>query len=831
MKEMISLDGKWKMREAGTAELIDAKVPGSVYSNLMEQGILEDPNFGENQYEAYPISEKDYEFIREFEVSESLLREKKQFLLFHGLDTIADIYLNDEKIGYANNMHRSWRLNVTGKLSRGKNILKVYFYSPIVYAQSMQEKDPLYGQSTTVDGYPHVRKAHYMYGWDWGPQLPDMGIFRSVELVGISTAQIDNVYIRQNHQEGKVCLTIQTELEKITEQVQKVSLRILDPQGKEIYAGDKESAEKLVLFDVIINNPQIWWPNGLGEHPLYEVEVCLWSTEGCIEKKKQKVGLRTLTISTKKDEWGREFCFVVNGEKIFAMGGDCIPEDQIIAHGSKEKTRKLLEACAQANFNHVRVWGGGYYPNDEFYDYCDELGLLVWQDFMFACSLYRMSKEFIENISQEIIENVKRLRNHACLAIWCGNNEMETAIMNWDDVPKDENSLKDYTYQYEELIPSLCKEYNPDTFYWPSSPSSGGGFDKPNDSNFGDVHYWDVWHGMKPLTEFRKFYFRFCSEYGFQSLPNAKTVRTFATPQDENLCSAVMEAHQKCVEGNKKLLYYLSQTVPYPYSFQGLIYASQLNQADAIRSNVEHMRRNRGRCMGSTYWQVNDSNPCISWSSIDYEGRWKALHYYAKRFYTPVLLSANEENIEEIVLNVSNEKLEDVKGTIKWKLRNAKAEILKEGQEKIKVARLNSKNCLTLDLSKEIHTLDLKRSCYLEYSLVGENDVVYSYGNSLFVQAKHFHFEQPEIQTKIREEESKFIISLQAISYAKSVCLDLKEADCWFFDNWFDIHGKEAVEITVDKTSLSVPMSKEELARQLMVFCTNDLLFAGNEVR
>ncbi len=375
---------------------------------------------------------------------------------------------------------------------------------------------------------------------------------------------------------------------------------------------------------------------------LYTVRAELLNGTRVLDSWEKRIGLRTMEIKRQKDSWGESFEMCVNGVSIFAMGADYIPEDNLLPRVTAERTRRLLEDCKLANYNAIRVWGGGYYPDDWFYDACDELGLVVWQDFMFACAIYELTEEFEENIRREVIDNVRRLRHHASLGLWCGNNEMEWQVD--DDVYFATHKQKaDYIRMYEYLIPKTLREHDPVTFYWPASPSSGGGFDEPNDPNRGDVHYWDVWHGDKPFTEYRKFFFRNASEFGFQSFPCLKTVESFTKPSDRNIFSYVMEKHQRNKSANGKIMNYMAQTFLYPTDFDTLLYASQLLQAEAVRYGVEHWRRNRGRCMGAIYWQVNDCWPVASWSSIDYYGRWKALHYMARRFYAPVLLSCEEE--------------------------------------------------------------------------------------------------------------------------------------------------------------------------------------------
>lgn len=813
-KILIDLNGIWRMRKVVTGDWLDAVVPGSVYSNLLEKGLIPDPYYRENQYAIRDLSLDDYEFERFFDVPDGLLEAQRILLRFDGIDTLAKITLNGTELGSVDNMHRIWEYEVKHLLKRSGNKLHLYFDSPIRYITEKQSERPLWGVATTIPGYPYLRKAHYMFGWDWAPQLPDMGIWRSVSLTGVDYARIDGVFVTQEHNAHGVDLEVRVDVERFDCMPLSAVVAITTPEGT-VTIKTVSMDERSAFAHFTIPDPQIWWPNNYGSQPLYRVEAKLFRGEEEIDGKRFRIGLRTIEVSRENDEWGQEFSFLVNGVKIFAMGADYIPEDQIISRCTPEKTRQLLAQCVAANFNHIRVWGGGYYPEDWFYDICDEMGLIVWQDFMYACGVYRMDETFTANITQELIDNIKRIRHHACLGIWCGNNEMETAWNSWG-IPQDSDLKTDYQFQFEVLFPAICREYDPQSFYWPSSPSSGGGFDDPNSYDRGDVHYWDVWHGMKPLTEFRQFYFRFCSEYGFMSLPSIKTVRTFAEEEDLNLFSSVMEAHQKCDDGTIKLLYYMSQMVPYPYSFEGVIKAMQLLQADAIRANVEHMRRNRGRCMGSTYWQVNDSNPIISWSSIDYFGRWKALHYYARRFYAPVLLSANEENPAAIVFNVSNERFRSVNGIIEWSLRDNTAKVLRTGEAPAYVPPLTAQDCLVLDLSDCLGDIDERRSRYIEYKLI-EGDQIVSRGSSLFVMPKHFHFLEPRIKTSVTQEEDHFFIRLTASAYAKGVCLELQEDDCLFSDNWFDIHGQEEVTVTVVCDQINVPLSLQEFRRQLLI--------------
>jgi len=529
------------------------------------------------------------------------------------------------------------------------------------------------------------------------------------------------------------------------------------------------------------------------------VKVELLENGRVVDTDTKRIGLRTMTVAREKDQWGESFAHCVNGVKVFAMGADYIPEDNILSRVTPERTRRLLEQCAAANFNAIRVWGGGYYPDDFFFDICDELGLMVWQDFMFACANYHLTPEFDRNIRAEFIDNVRRIRHHASLALWCGNNEMEMFQAQYAYNGTDRTKA-DYIKMFEYIIPEILREYDPDTFYWPASPSSGGSFDYPNDPDRGDVHYWDVWHGNKPFAEYRKHYFRYASEFGFQSFPSIKTVESFTLPEERNIFSRIMEMHQRNEGANGKIMNYLSQTFLYPTDFETLLYASQLLQAEAIRYGVEHWRRNRGRCMGAIYWQINDIWPVASWSSIDYFGRWKALHYYAKRFFAPVMISCNEigETTNRVAVTmepspietsaqlcVANETMGDVTGTARWCLRNARAEILESREFNLTVPALSSMWCDKLDFK----CTDFLNN-YFSFEFIVDGKCV-SGGTVLFTAPKHFNFVNPNLTYEIHDGR----ITVHADAYAKSVEIYSPDCDLVLSDNFFDMNGGS---VTVD---------------------------------
>lgn len=783
------LNQNWTMRCVEDLQWQEAIVPGTVYTDLLRNGNMENPYWKDNEDAICSLMEKDYEYQCTFQ-GEETSELSSVFLRFEGLDTVADIYLNNVHLGNAESMHRIWEYSVKDILLSGENTLKVVFHSPLKFIAEAYKKYGNIGNDDTYEGFMHLRKAHYMFGWDWGAHLPDAGIFRPVFLCSVSHGRIDSVYIRQCHEENKCTLKFEGDCIRETPGEYQWRVLVTAPDGQKYETALSAEGEG----QLVIEDPELWWPNGLGDQPLYQVEAQLLYEGNVEDTWKKRIGLRTMTMQRKKDQYGESFAHEVNGKAFFAMGADYIPEEHLLGRRSEEKTRKLLEDCKLANFNVIRVWGGGFYPDDWFFDICDELGLVVWQDFMFACSVYELTPEFEANIRKEFADNIKRLRHHASLGLWCGNNEMEMFVDERCWVTK-ASEVRDYLFMYERIIPEVLREYDPETFYWPASPSSGGSFDNPNDPDRGDVHYWKVWHGNRPFSEYRKHFFRYASEFGFQALPSQKTIETFTEdPDDWNLFSYIMEKHQRNYGANGKIMNYMQQTYRYPGDFDTVIYASQLLQADAIRYGVEHFRRNRGRCMGAVYWQLNDCWPVISWSSIDYTGRWKALHYYAKRFFAPVMISCQEESWltqeanmnrqhfqfeKSIHLNVTNETLKDREILVKWYVRNAAAEILREEHAKIQVPALES-----VWLPKaELPEIDVFTQ-YVSFE-AWENGECVSGGTVIFSYPKYFRYEKPELTCKVEGNQ----ITVSSPVYAKSVEILNEQEDLVLSDNYFDLNG------------------------------------------
>ncbi len=788
--KQLSLNGPWTLDIPGSAfTAVPAEVPGSVYHDLLAAGRIPDPFYRDNETEALKLMEYDFHYSRAFQVDGELLDCGAVLLRCEGLDTLAAVYINGAEAGRADNMHRVWEFDVKDLLREGENNIAVHFASPTKFIRESYAADPADGTADAMEGFPNLRKAHCMFGWDWGPRLPDAGIWRDISLVGVDTARIRDVLVKQFHEGGRAALEIDTHITRLTDAPAEVRVSVTAPDGT-VLTGVGETCR------IEVPDPRLWWPAGYGGQPLYQVEAELVSGGTRLDVWSRRIGLRTMTVSRVKSEHGESFSHCVNGVDIFAMGMDYIPEDNLLPRVTPERTRRLLEDARAANVNTIRVWGGGYYPDDYFYDICDELGLLVWQDFMFACAVYNLTEAFEETITAEFVDNIRRLRSHPSLALWCGNNEMEQFAGSglWIRAMRQKS---DYIKMFQYIIPKVLKAEDPQAFYWPSSPSSGGDFDEPGDPSRGDVHDWDVWHGLKPFTDYRNYLFSYVSEFGFQSFPCMETIESFTLPEDRNIFSYIMEKHQRNATANGRIVTYLSQNYLYPATLDKLVYASQLLQAQAMQYGVEHWRRNRGRCMGAVIWQLNDCWPVASWAGIDYFGRWKALQYYARRFFAPVLVSCHEEglvNQEDISvntehidprktarLNVSNETMEAFAGRIDWSLRRPDASVIEEGSFDVAVPALDA-----LWLPEQDFTKYGPYDCYYAYRLTDRAGHTVGEGSVLFCAPKHFRFRDPGLTVRLEGDEAV----VTALAYARSVEVQCGP-DVLLEDNYFDMNGGE----------------------------------------
>lgn len=798
-----TLNGTWQL-SAGhrSLESVDMQIPGTVLSGLLAAGKIKDPFYRTNEDATRALFWKDYVFTRTFDVDEELLAQQHIVLVCEGLDTLAEISINGTFLAKTDNMHRTWKFQAKKLLHPGKNEIQIVFRSVLRFIEDYPyeaHKKINYIPCGSMKGKQLLRKAHSMFGWDWGPQTIDAGIFRDIYLQGYSHARIEDIRIHQQHAKN---VSVQTSI-TLSESVpgQKLCVELSEDGADKPLQTKlcKTNADGVAAVDFVIENPKLWWPNDYGDQPLYIVRTTLLDEDGTsLESITRRIGLRTLTISQEKDEWGNEFAFCVNGVKIFTRGGNYIPDDCLYTRITEKKLDYILESCRRAHFNCVRVWGGGYYPSDAFYDLCDEKGLIVWQDLMYACNVYDVTDAFAENCRQETYDNVRRLRHHASLGLWCGNNEIESAWDHWGDFQKETPYLRaDYIRLFEEVLPKAVQEADGETFYWHSSPSSGGCFDNPDDANRGDTHYWDVWHGQKPFTDYRKYFFRFCSEFGFQSFPCAKTVNSFTLEDDRNIFSLVMESHQKNDAANGKMLYYLSENLRYPKDLTHLLYASQVLQGMAIKYGVDHWRRNRGRCMGTLYWQINDDWPAPSWSSIDYFGRWKALHYMAQKFYAPHAVSMTLED-HRCHVYFSNESFETTEYSLTLSIRDLSGNVLETYETKGNSPAFSAIETAVVDICS---WEDQKDDIFLEAVIHTKDQKVLKDVETL-VPYKYLNLKNPVISTEAEETNDAFILHISSDCFAPFVALDFDDADVIFSDNFFHLTDKTVQDIIVKKEDI-----------------------------
>lgn len=693
--ETISLHGMWKLRSDDGSFFMDGPVPGTaleVFDNnkLMGPGGV---NFGLNNHSAVKIAKRGFIYSSTFELGEEHLEAQHLDLVCEGLDTLATIVINGRELAKTENMHRRYRFSLVEFCQTGSNSIEIHFSETLEYVKHKQAERFLITSYESFPelahrGFNRIRKSHCSYGWDWGPIVPDSGIWRPIYIEAYDHGRIDHLAIAQDHSSvevrgslanGTVAVTVTPRVASARDDHGlKAELTVTAPNGNR-WTAKAPAGEPL---SVTIDRPQLWWPRNLGSQPLYTLEVHLKHGTDTVHSQTKTIGLRTLTVDRSKDQWGERFAFVCNGQDFFAMGADYIPEDVFLTRMNEERSAEMLQHAADANYNCIRVWGGAVYPPGHFYELCDQLGLVVWQDLMFACAMYDMDDpEFAANVAAEVEDNVERIHHHASLGLICGNNENEWAFDSWDEfkAQNTEQTRREYLYQYEELFPEIVKRCAPQIFYWPASPSSGGGFDDANDPDRGDCHYWDVWHGGKPYEEYREHHFRFMSEFGFESMPHYQTVLSYTDKDDRHMESEVVLDHQRGQLGWKKHQGYLEHYYRPAVDFESWIYLSQVSQAEAIRHGVQHWRRNRGRSMGAIYWQFNDNWPVMSWSSVDYYGRWKALHYQAKRDFNPVVLTAYRDG-SEAKIYLANEGFYKLSGSLSWQILDCSGQELGQGK-------------------------------------------------------------------------------------------------------------------------------------------------------
>lgn len=817
--ERLSLDGTWQTARRGDEDRIDAPVPGCVHTALLAAGRIEDPFYRDNEDRLQWITEADWTYRREFDAPASLLGRERLRLVFHGLDTLAAVILNGQELGRTDNMFRSWEFDVKGTLRERANRLEILFSSPLPYLAERERRRhlPDWHQPREVDGRAWLRKSSCSFGWDWGPILASCGPWKSVELVAWDEARIADVHVRQDHTApGAVTLTVALAIERAAASgpALRAEVAVLR-EGSEVARAGTEIGSDRADVALRIENPELWWPNGMGSQPLYDVSVTLRDGGGGeLDAAVRRIGLRTLRLDRHPDQWGESFQFVVNGVPFFAKGANWIPADAFVPRISRADYRRLVDDAAAANMNMLRLWGGGIWERDEFYEACDERGICVWHDFLFACSAYpTFDGGFLANVEAEARENVRRLRHHPSIALWCGNNELEQGLVG-DAWTEKTMSWEDYGRLFDRLLPEVVREVDPDRDYWPSSPHTPVGDRRNwNDPASGDAHLWDVWHGRKPFEWYRTCEHRFNSEFGFQSFPEPRTVRGYTEPPDRNVTSWVMERHQRSGIGNTVIMQYLLDWFRMPKDFDATLALSQVLQAMAMKYAVEHWRRSMPRGMGTLYWQLNDNWPVASWSSIDWHGRWKALHHLARRFYAPVLVSGVEDPAAGTVeVHVTSDLRKPFEGAASWRLTTLSGERLDGGKLAVAVGERTSRLVGLVDVKRHLGGRGPRELLFwLELERGGE---VVSDNLVLFARPKHLELGDPGIETDVAVDGDGFLVELSAAAPALWAWIELDGADARASDNFVSLCPGRPVKIRVEPAER---VSPKAFRRQLKV--------------
>ena len=799
--QSVTLNGSWRARRSGSGPYLAATVPGCIHTDLLDAGQLADPFYRTQELDAYWVAESDWEYSREFELSPTFTAHERAFLVCHGLDTLATIWLNDTKIGRTDNMFRTYELDVARVLKPGTNTIRVWFDSAVRFTQEQNRRRNLPAWNLNIlHGRPgHIRKEQCSFGWDWGVRTPSCGIWRDISLVAYSGARLSDVHVMQDHSRGKrVNLTVRVQAELLGGSHLQASVTV--SRGDTVAAeATVELAEGCGAADLSVANPDLWWPNGLGEQALYTVEVALYDRSIRLDAWTRRIGLRTVSLDRQADQWGESFRFVVNGVPFFAKGANWIPADAFINRVTPQRYRDLIASAADAHMNMLRVWGGGIYEDDVFYDVCDEYGICVWQDFMFACSTYPTDNpKFLANIEQEAVDNVRRLRSHPSLALWCGNNELEQGLVGpeWTDTTM---SWADYSRVFDQLLPRIVAEHDGETDYWPGSPHSPCG-DRTDHRNptCGDAHLWDAWHRLKPFEWYRTCEHRFNSEFGFQSFPEPRTTYGYTEPADRNVTSYVMEHHQRSRSGNSIIMHYLLSWFRLPTGFDETLSASQILQGMAITYAVEHWRRSMPRGMGTLYWQLNDTWPVASWSSIDYHHRWKTLHYMAKRFFAPIIVTGVEDtDAGTVQIHVTSDLPAVQSLQLRWIITNAQGAEVDAGGKEIRTAKIGNRKAHTLRLKPLLQTHGVRN--LLVWLELRDGDRRLSENLVTFARPKHLELSPiPGITWKARGGGAGgFVVTLKSKTVALWCWVELLECDYRASDNFVHLRPGSPVTLTV----------------------------------
>jgi len=790
----------WQFKNAKENKWMPAKVPGTVHLDLINNKIIPDPFKDENEKKVQWIENEDWDYQTNFKVTSNQLENQNIDLVFNGLDTYSEIYLNGKLLKKTDNMFRKWEIPVKSYLKEGDNLLQIKFKSAVHIGNGIAQKFPF---KMPESPRSFVRKAQYQFGWDWGPRLVTAGIWKDVKLAFWNNAQLENIKIEQKAVSNqKAELTVYTEILADTEGKYAVSI------NHKINQIQLKKGKNIIQTPFIINNPKLWQPNGWGDPNLYDIKISLQKDSKILDEKTERIGVKTIELIQEKDEKGKSFYFKVNGNPMYAKGTNWIPAESFSPKMTKEKYQQLIKDCKEANMNMIRVWGGGIYEDDEFYKACDENGILVWQDFMFAGSFYPADDHFLDNVKEEVKYQVNRLQNHASLALWCGNNEIDEAIINWGYQKQlqysEADSLqvwKDYKKLFHEVIPNTIHEVaaKDKSIYWESSPSIGWG--KKESLTEGDSHYWGVWWGEQPFEIFNEKIPRFASEYGFQGMPALETVKSmFSGKEDLSLQNETVKAHEKHVRGWEIIDLYMKRDYKIPTDFVKYNYVSQLLQARGMQIAIEAHRRARPYNMGTLYWQLNDCWPVVSWSSIDYLGNWKALHYQVKRSFENQVILTEEKGdfLNFYAINDDLKKLDEAHLEIQVMDFNGKilnetttALVGKSPDGNVKFSSLESKKLIKNFPENEV---------FLKLTLKNGNRKIIAQNNYFLVKPKDMKLRKPNLKIK-KISSTEFEISTDIL--VKEVYLI---GDSHFSDNFFDLLPK-----TTKKITLTKPVEKLEI--------------------
>ncbi len=826
----------WTFNQVGEDDWLPAEVPGTVHTDLIANEKIEDPFYRLNEHDLQWIDKVDWEYKTTFTVDANILKRDRVELDFKGLDTYADVILNGQKLASTDNMFREWTIDVKEALIEGENDLHVVLRSPINegikkydaqgYIIPTSENDLSY--IGKVEGRKRVsiytRKAGYHFGWDWGPRLVTSGVWRPVYLNAWDEAKIENLQIVQNEvADDKATFTAVFEVDAATKGKANISIK---NDGTQLAAATIDLVEGIEKYaiDFEITNPKLWWTIGLGNPHLYNISGEL-NVDGRTIKEETRIGIRTLELVREKDDDGTSFYFKLNGHPVFMKGANYIPNDIFLPRVTDENYKTVVETALNSNCNMLRIWGGGVYEEDIFYDLCDESGIMVWQDFMFACAMFPGDEAFLENVRQEAIDNVKRLRNHPSIAMWCGNNEILAAWNDWGWAKKEREKNKEnadkiwqaYVDIFHKTLPGVVDEFDPQRSYWASSPSSGMGV--PADLANGDEHYWGVWWGKEPFETYATHLPRFMSEYGFQSFPEIASVRKYATPDDYDIFSEVMKSHQRSSIGNGTIEFYMLKEYKKPKDFESFLYVNHVLQAEGIKFGLEGHRRAMPFCMGSLYWQINDCWPVASWSSTDYYQKWKALQYYVKKGFEQVLVSPYEETVK-LKVGIVNDRLEPINAELRLSLVDFDGHVIWEEAHLVDVPANSSD--VYYDVNKWEFRYKYRRqiSNAVFTSELIENGKVLSKNSYYFLPFKNLNIPTPEVTHSVTKTTDGFAITLTTDKLAKNVYLQIGDEDGFFSDNYFDMLANEKLTIKL-KTNISEEKLNEVLTIRTLVDAFN----------